>query len=106
MDSDAPDGSVAGLVSRHAPYPQDLRCKVPTSSPSHLNLVLRPALGQTQDSPACSLPGCENTHPGVPGEGCLDVGKREGDILWLPEKCGRTDGVTFQDFLSRRLALF
>lgn len=38
-----------------APYPQDLSFKVPTSSSSHLNFVLRPALGQAQDSPECSL---------------------------------------------------
>lgn len=93
MDNDALEGSVALLVSCHAPYPQDPRCKVPTSSPSHLNFVPRPTLGQAQDSPACNLPGCENMHP---GEGCSDVGKREDDILWLQEKCGRTEGSPFK----------
>lgn len=37
------------------PYLQDLGYKVSTSSPSHPNFILRPALGQPQGSPECSF---------------------------------------------------
>lgn len=60
MDSDALDGSVVLEVSylcpaMNNPSPQDLRCKVLTSSSPHLNFVRRPALGQVQDSPEVSF---------------------------------------------------
>lgn len=78
------------------PSPTGPEVQSPHFQPIPSQLRSEANTGQAQGLPACNLPGCKNMHPGVPGEGCFHVGKREDDILWLHETCGRTEGLPFK----------